>query len=284
MHEKRLDEYLSYLAVERGLSTNTTEAYRRDLTYFFDFLSKPLTEITRFDVNLYILNLREKSYTPTSVTRKTASLRGFFRWCCANEYLKTNPTQTLELPKIPKKLPKVLTSNEIQELLKEDLNKCERMIFELLYGCGLRVSELVNLQINNIDLKGKFLSCTGKGSKDRIVPFGTFAAEAIKEYLKVRDYALLKYNKETKLLLINNRGKNISRQDIYKFISKLGSKINKHVSPHTLRHSFATHLLENGADLRVVQELLGHSDVATTQLYTHISKKRLKDVYFAING
>ena len=154
----------------------------------------------------------------------------------------------------------------------------------MLYGCGLRVSELANLNITDIDIRSKYVKCYGKGSKERLVPFGEKAKTALKKYLKQREIIVLenKLDKNKRLLLKDN-GKNITRQDIYNFIKKQGEKIHKHISPHTLRHSFATHLLENGADLRVVQELLGHSDVSTTQLYTHITKKRLKEVYFAIN-
>lgn len=282
-----LSEYLDFLEIEKGLAKNTLDAYRRDITEFFDFCYekniKDVNNVQRSDINNFILQLREKKYTTTSITRKIASFRGFFKWGCANEILTKNPTLTLEQPKLPKRLPKVLTIPEIQEILKEDLSLQERLIFELLYDCGLRVSELVNLEINDIDINGKFLSCTGKGSKDRIVPFGSKAVETIKNYLPQRDYLVMKYKLNTKRLIINEHGREITRQEVYAFISNQGKKIHKHISPHTLRHSFATHLLENGADLRVVQELLGHSDVATTQLYTHISKKRLKDVYFAIN-
>ena len=154
---------------------------------------------------------------------------------------------------------------------------------ELLYGCGLRVSELVNLKLNNIDINSRYIQCYGKGSKERIVPFGHKALDAIKKYMKLRDLRTLK-NPDTKKFFIKENGQEITRQDVYNFIRAQGEKIHKHISPHTLRHSFATHLLENGADLRVVQELLGHSDVSTTQLYTHITKKRLKEVYFAINN
>ena len=146
------------------------------------------------------------------------------------------------------------------------------------------MSELVNLKTTDYDLKGKFLECTGKGSKDRLVPLGKKAVEAIKNYLPERDYLLQKYNLNTKQFLINEKGKKVNRQEVYTLIHELGKKLHKSISPHTLRHTFATHLIENGADLRVVQELLGHSNVSTTQLYTHISKKRLKEVYFAING
>ncbi len=283
-----LSEYLEYLEVEKGLAQNTLEAYRRDLTSFLDFCKSrkvsDIADIERTDLNSFILKLREDNYNPTSVTRKIASLRGFFKWFCANEYGTKNPAQTLEQPKLPKHLPKVMTIEELNQILNTNLTEEETLIVELLYGCGLRVSELVNLQLNNIDIKSKYIQCYGKGSKERIVPFGEKAKAALKKYLKVRDLIILK-NKlvDNKILFLKDDGKQITRQDVYNFIKKQGEKIHKHISPHTLRHSFATHLLENGADLRVVQELLGHSDVSTTQLYTHITKKRLKEVYFAIN-
>lgn len=284
MNVQVLSEYLEYLEIEKGLSENTIEAYRRDLSDFLDFCDMDVTEVQRNNLNSYIRNLSEKEYSATSVMRKIASLRGFFKWLCASEICKTNPTLTLEQPKVPKRLPKVMTVQEIETILNENLNKRERVIVELLYGCGLRVSELVNLKVNDFDIKAKYLQTTGKGSKDRIVPLGSKAISAIKDYMQERDFTLKKFRIDTKNLLVNEHGKNLSRQDVYNFIKEQGKKIHKHISPHTLRHSFATHLLENGADLRIVQELLGHSDVATTQLYTHISKKRLKEVYFAINN
>jgi integrase/recombinase XerD len=197
--------------------------------------------------------------------------------------LKKNPASTLEQPKTPHKLPKVISIKEIEELLRSDLNTVQTVIIELLYSCGLRVSELVNLKINDIDLKSKYIRCTGKGSKERIIPLGERAKEVLKNYYPERDMVVKKYNLTTKRLLITDIGRVLNRQDIYNLIHQKGKLIHKNISPHTLRHTFATHLLENGADLRVVQELLGHSDVSTTQLYTHISKKRLKDVYFSIN-
>ncbi|PWL80022.1 site-specific tyrosine recombinase XerD [Candidatus Gastranaerophilales bacterium] len=283
-----LSQYLDFLEIERGLSQNTIDAYRRDLTEFLEFcLSRNIEEINKIErihISGYILKLHENKLNPTSIMRKTASLRGFFKWLCANEICEKNPALTLEPPKVPQKLPKVITAEEINIILSENLNKREKVILELLYGCGLRVSELVNLKIHDIDISAKYLQCTGKGSKERIVPIGSKALHAIKMYTKERDFILQKTRKTSKNLLLTEEGKNITRQEVYNFIHKLGEKIHKSISPHTLRHTFATHLLENGADLRVVQELLGHSDVSTTQLYTHISKKRLKEVYFAING
>lgn len=290
MEIQLLAEYLEYIEVEKGLSINTVEAYRRDLSDFLEFCTekygyRELADIKRNHINSYILKLREDDYTPCSVVRKIASLRGFFKWLCANEFVNSNPALTIEQPKLPKRLPKVMTVEEVTKILNADLNKTQALIVELLYGCGLRVSELVNLKLNNIDINSKYIQCYGKGSKERIVPFGKKAQSALKKYLKHRDLIVLK-NKlsDTKILFLKDDGKFITRQDIYNFIRIQGEKIHKHISPHTLRHSFATHLLENGADLRVVQELLGHSDVSTTQLYTHITKKRLKEVYFAINN
>lgn len=280
-----LSEYLDYLTIEKGLSQNTLEAYERDLSSFFNFCNNyELEKIQRTQINSYIRDLHEKKYSATSITRKIASIRGFFKWACANEFLKSNPALTLEQPKIPQKLPKVISVEEIENILSQNLTKLEKVIIELLYGCGLRVSELVNLKTNNYDLKNKYLECTGKGSKDRIVPLGKKAIQAIQKYLPEREFYINKFNLNTKQLLINDKGKTVTRQEIYTLIHEKGKNLHKTISPHTLRHSFATHLLENGADLRVVQELLGHSDVSTTQLYTHISKKRLKEVYFSINN
>lgn len=288
MSIQTLSEYLEYMEVEKGLSSNTIDAYRRDLTAFLELCAvlgaEELTQIQRTHVSSYIMDLRDKKYSPTSVMRKVASLRGFFKWLCANEICILNPTLTLEQPKIPRKLPKIMSISEIETILREDLTKVQRLIIELLYDCGLRVSELVELKINNIDLNGNYLRCRGKGSKERLVPFGKKAKEALCEYFIQRDFLVKKYCLDTKNLLISDSGNYLNRQDVYNFIHEQGKKINKNISPHTLRHSFATHLLENGADLRIVQELLGHADVSTTQLYTHISKKRLKEVYFSINN
>lgn len=283
-----LSEYLEFLEVEKGLSENTIEAYRRDLTDFLAFCenhgTEDLNSVKRTEINSYVLKMHDENFTATTIVRKIASLRGFFKWLCANEYCKSDPTLTLEQPKLPKRLPKVMTVQEIEEILSRHLDELHSLILELLYGCGLRVSELVNININDIDIKAKYLRCMGKGSKERLVPLGKKAVIAVKKFLPVREYNLKKNNIVAKRLLVNDKGRILTRQDIYTFIHEQGEKIHKHISPHTLRHSFATHLIENGADLRVVQELLGHSDVATTQLYTHISKKRLKEVYFAING
>lgn len=280
-----IGEYLEYLELEKGLSQNTLDAYRRDLESFSDSLEvEDISSVDRIMINSYVRTLREKKYAPTSIIRKVASLRGFFKWVTSVGILEKNPAATLEQPKVPQRLPKVITVKEIEDMLHNNLTPLEHVIMELLYSCGLRVSELVNLKINDIDLASKYVRCFGKGSKERIIPIGETAKQTVKEYLPQRDLLIKKYNLNTKRLLILENGRMITRQDVYTFIHTQGKLINKNISPHTLRHSFATHLLENGADLRIVQELLGHSDVSTTQLYTHISKKRLKEVYFSINN
>lgn len=280
--------YLEYLEIERGLAYNTILAYRSDLYSLCEFLNKQNIEekkdISRFHLNLYIKNLYDNKYTPRSITREIASIKGFFNWLSINEIISHNPSLSIEQPKLPKKLPKVLTMKEITELLESSMTNLNKAVLELLYACGLRVSELADIQLNNIDLNAKFVRCTGKGSKERIIPIGKKACDAIKNYLHDREYITKKNNLKSRYCFIKENGRKLTRQDVYVFINNLGKNIDKDISPHTIRHSFATHLLENGADLRVVQELLGHSDVSTTQLYTHISKKRLKEIYFSINN
>ena len=283
-----ISQYLEYLEIERGLADNTLLAYRSDLYSLSDFLLsidvQELCSISRMHLNMYIKSLYDKKYTPRSITREIASIKGFFKWLSINEVIKHNPALAVEQPRLPKRLPKVLSMKEINELLDSGMSILDKAVLELLYAAGLRVSELADIQLNNIDLNARYLRCTGKGSKERIVPIGKKACVSIKKYLEERDYILKKYNLKSKYCFIKENGKKLTRQDVYVFINSLGKNINKDISPHTIRHSFATHLLENGADLRVVQELLGHSDVSTTQLYTHISKKRLKDIYFSINN
>ena len=278
-------EYLEYLEIEKGLSLNTLNAYRCDLEDFCDaFDIYNVDEVDRITLNNYIRRLKEKKFAATSVIRKVASLRGFFKWAYSTGIITKNPASTIEQPRVPKRLPKVVTLKEVEEMLHNNLKAEEHVILELLYSCGLRVSELVNLKVNDIDLASKYVRCTGKGSKERIIPIGEEAKKVVQDYLPLRTLAVKKYKLDTKNLLVSANGKTYTRQDVYYLIHEQGKLINKNISPHTLRHSFATHLLENGADIRIVQELLGHSDVSTTQLYTHISKKHLKEVYFSINS
>ena len=288
MFLENLSNYTDYLSMERGLSNNTENAYRTDLLEFIDFLDKnsinSFDDIKRSHINAYVRELRKNNLAPTSVSRKIASLRGWFKWMMSMNLIKHDPTVSLEQPKLSKHLPKVLSIHEVDILLSQNLPKLERAILEVLYATGLRVSELANLKLSSVNLKHAYVKCFGKGSKERIVPIGKIAKDAINDYLAERNANITAAGTTSDYLFVHTDGRKISRQDIYLIIKNLGEKVlNKHITPHTLRHSFATHMLENGADLRVVQELLGHSDVATTQLYTHVSKKRLKDVYFSIN-
>lgn len=284
-----ISEYLNWLEVDRGLSKNTLEAYENDILEFFDYFKEieSLQEIKRSHFSKYTLFLSEKEIKASSITRKIASIKGFFRYICANREILSNPALAVSAPKIPKKLPKVISYDEIEKLLKTHLSTKEKAVFELLYATGLRVSELVNLSVKNVDFKNNLIKTTGKGSKERIVPIGKKAKNALAKYTAERELLIKgKFGSKGKVdfLFLNDKCGKISRQWVYNFIKKQGEIIHKSISPHTIRHSFATHLLENGADLRAVQELLGHSSVVTTQLYTHISKKRLKEVYFKING
>ncbi len=283
-----VSSYLSYLEIERGLSKNTINAYQSDLFSFFNFLYSQdlnfkLEDIKRKDLSSYTKFLARNDFLPSSITRKIASIKGFFKYLCSNRDIKTNPSISIVSPKMPKRLPKVLTVKEINEILKYELNDTDAAIIELLYSAGIRVSELVDLELKNVDLNQKIIKVFGKGSKERIVPINLRCMRILKKYLVIRELTALKFDSKPYLFL-NNKGEKITRQSVYKLIRRQGELINKKISPHTLRHSFATHLLENGADLRVVQELLGHSSIVTTQLYTHISKKTLREVYFNING
>ena len=268
-----ISEYLNWLEVERGLSRNTIDAYKNDLIGFFDYFQniENLDEIKRNNFSEYTMFLASNNISASSITRKIASIKGFFKYVSANREIKANPALAINSPKLPKRLPKVITFEEIKKLLNNRLTVKEKAVFELLYATGLRVSELVNLEIKNVDFKNNLIKTTGKGSKERFVPVGKKAKAALNEYLKQRELILkTKFgsNYKENAIFINDNGKKITRQWVYNFIKKQGETI----------------LLENGADLRAVQELLGHSSVVTTQLYTHISKKRLKEIYFQING
>ncbi len=284
-----VSDYLSYLEIERGLSKNTIAAYKNDLYLFLEFLNgiSEIESIKRHHLSDYIKYLGANGHNTATITRKIASIKGFFRYLCSVKEIKANPALSITSPKVSKKLPKVMSTDEIEKLFKEKMDTRELAVFELLYTTGLRVSELVELDIKNIDLKNNTIRTIGKGSKERVIPIGTKAKTALKNYLKEREMTLKLSNsrkKEEGKVFLNNFAEKITRQWVYSFIRGLGDIIHKSISPHTIRHTFATHLLENGADLRVVQELLGHANIVTTQLYTHISKKHLKDVYFAING
>lgn len=272
--------------MERGLSQNTILAYQTDLIAFFNYLESEkeviLNELKRKDFSLYTKYLARNEINPSTITRKIASIKGLFKYLCNKRIIKTNPAISITPPKLPKRLPKVLTVSELDKILKEKLDLADFAIVELLYSAGIRVSELTELELRNLDLAQNMIKVFGKGSKERLVPIGKKCSETLKKYLKKRELIALKYNSKPYLFL-NSDGTKITRQKVYKLIHSLGNVVGKNISPHTIRHSFATHLLERGADLRVVQELLGHASIVTTQLYTHISKKTLKEVYFKIN-
>lgn len=284
----KISEYLNFLEIERGLSENTVLAYKNDLFLLAEYFTEtPLEEITRRDLSAYIKSLSESNLTSSTITRKIAAIKGFFRYLYNKREINSNPSLSISCPKLSKRLPKVISLDEIEKIFTEKMTQRQAAVFELLYATGLRVSELCELEIKNVDFKNNTIKTIGKGSKERVIPLGSKAKTALKNYLKEREMVLNLSNSAKKApnkVFVNDLGEKITRQKVYEFIKHLGTLINKSISPHTIRHSFATHLLENGADLRVVQELLGHSNIVTTQLYTHISKKHLRDVYFAING
>lgn len=281
--------FLEYLQVEKGYSPHTVAAYRNDLQKFFCYLkTKGLTElsaVSRDQLAAYIFSLRKNSASGATIARQIASLRGFFRFLCLENVLKFDPSVNLETPKLAKKLPRVLSTLEMDKLLSDpsDMNPLslrDKAMLELLYATGMRVSELVNLDLKLVDLEIGYVRCTGKGDKERLIPLGRVAARWIKAYLEYGRPHLLK-KKTLNAVFLNNIGGRLTRQGFWKIIKKHAQNrgITTDITPHTLRHSFATHLLANGADLRSVQELLGHADVATTQIYTHLTKSRLKEVY-----
>ncbi|MCX7796142.1 MAG: site-specific tyrosine recombinase XerD [bacterium] len=276
-----IEKFLSFLSYERGYSQNTLSSYKIDLVELSDFLNEKessLIKASKDDLVQFINMLSERGFTNNTIIRKLASIRTFFKYLLSEGMIEEDLVSFLDTPKKEKKIPKVLFEDQIkklleQPLLQEERYARERSILELLYSCGLRVSEIVNLTINDINLEEGFVRIKGKGNKERIVPLGSKAISAINEYLKQR-----KHIKEKKLFL-NSRNKGLSRQSVWLIVKQFANNVGLDISPHTLRHSFATHLLDNGADLRVVQELLGHSSISTTQIYTHVSNKRLKEEF-----
>ncbi len=287
--EKQLQEYTNYLAVEKGLSKNTLESYRRDLKKFVTFLTK--TEVTdpgAIDsdvINLFLAELKNNNNAASTISRTIASIRSFFNFLMEEGFLDDNPALELESPKIEKKLPRVLTTDEIDRLLGQPRpgdhkGLRDKAMLELLYASGIRVSELIDLNLSDFDPRVGYLRCKGKGQKERIVPIGSMAINYVDEYMTNARAKLCKNNGET-ALFVNQHGNRMTRQGFWKILKKyaLKSKIEGEITPHTIRHSFATHLLENGADLRSVQEMLGHSDITTTQVYTQITRKKIREVY-----
>ena len=287
--EKQINNYMNYLAVEKGLSKNTLESYRRDLLKFIAFMNqnqinKP-EEVDREALNIFIADLKKKGRATSTISRCIASIRSFFNFLLQEGLIDKNPTIELESPKLEKKLPRVLTTGEVDRLLAqpvvgENNGLRDKAMLELLYASGIRVSELVSLNISDFDPRVGFLRCSGKGMKERIVPIGSLAINSVNNYLAGTRPRLLKSNGE-KSLFVNQHGNRMTRQGFWKILKKYARKsnINGEITPHTLRHSFATHLLENGADLRSVQEMLGHSDISTTQIYTQITRRKIREIY-----
>lgn len=284
-----VDEFLDYLIVEKGLSENTREAYGSDLYKFIAYLEekkiKDVNNVTRGDITDYLMHEKEKGINPNSLSRNLVSIRMFFRFLVINNYLEQDITNVLDSPRLWKILPEVLSEQEVEKLLKAPDTRTkyglrDKAIIELMYAAGLRVSELVNLNMSDINIDVGFLRCMGKGSKERIIPLGRPAIMALNNYLKKTRAGFMK-DLLAGNVFVTQRGKFFTRQGIWKLIKiyARSSGIKKTITPHTLRHSFATHLLSNGADLRVVQELLGHSDITTTQIYTHVDRNRLKSIH-----
>jgi integrase/recombinase XerD len=286
---KLIERFIHYLAVERGLALNTLESYQRDLTQYVTFLERSnisdLNQTRRANIIAYLADMQRKGRATSTISRNLASLRAFYSFLLRDGLIDGDPTTNLESPKIEKRLPKVLTVSEVEALLEgPDYGTVagirDKAMLELLYATGIRVSELVSLNLSDVNLNMGFLKCYGKGSKERIIPLGSVALKTVSDYV-MRSRVKLMRDQSEESLFLNHHGQRLSRQGFWKIIKKYANaaRINKEITPHTLRHSFATHLLENGADLRAVQEMLGHADISTTQIYTHLTKSRLKEVY-----
>ncbi len=278
-----IDEFIDYLRFEKKYSENTISSYTLDLKKFTNYIKKDYDKIKKEDIQKYIQNL-SKEESSLSVSRTISTLKSFYKFLEINKYTKTNPLTLISNPKQPKTLPKVLSEKEVNKLLdinlKTDFDYRNKAMLELMYGSGLRVSELINLNVNDIDVNNCTVRIFGKGSKERIIPLNEYATEAINNYILYHRTALFKHG-ENNYLFLNNHGNKMTRQGFFKILKKLAKEknIKTEFSPHTLRHSFATHLLKYGADLRSIQELLGHSDISTTQIYTHITNEKLQKNY-----
>lgn len=284
-----LKEYIYYLRRRKGLSENTIKAYERDLEDYLNHLIKyrnivDIKNVNRRDILAYLKTLSKNDIKAVSITRKLSSIKGFHEFMLKENIVSEDVSYDIKTPKLEKNLPNVLTVDEIIKLMElvsgdEPLSLRNLALLELIYGSGLRVSELLNLNLQDIHFNAKYVKIIGKGKKERIVPINDMSIKAIKNYLANGRVHLVK--EENNILFLNQYGNKLSRQGFFKILKKLASNagINKEISPHTLRHSFATHLLENGIDLRSLQELLGHEDISTTQIYTHISKSHLKESY-----
>jgi tyrosine recombinase xerD len=289
--QEALAEYIIYLKIERGLSANTVTSYKRDIEKYLTFLMEKkitqLDEVSRFEILDFLQTLRQSGAADNSIIRMVSSLRKFHQYVKRESIVSDDPMQLIDTPKKASTLPKAISPQAVEQLLEAPdtttpLGVRDRTILELMYATGLRISELVNLKLSDMHLTMGFIQTMGKGEKERIIPLGEFANQWLEYYLDGARVYLQDQSPETsEYVFLNSRGKSLSRQGVWKKVKQLALEagIDQNVTPHTLRHSFATHLLENGADLRMVQELLGHADISTTQIYTHITKTRLKQVY-----
>ncbi len=288
-YHQHLDQYQTFLVIEKGLSEKTIAAYSADLMKFGRFLEKQkATVVQGIDTGLiltYLIQLRAQGLSARSRARHLVSLRGFFKFLTHEKIIEKNPAKPIDLPKTGLHLPDVLSVVEVETLINApDHNKPEGLrdaaMLELLYGAGLRVSELILLEMNGINQEAGFVRVFGKGAKERVVPVGRMALDAVRDYLD-RSRPLLLKNRPSIYLFITRRGSAMTRQSFWHLIGRYGrlTKLNKKITPHSLRHSFATHLLEGGADLRTVQMMLGHADISTTQIYTHVAQRQLMEAH-----
>jgi integrase/recombinase XerD len=290
---KALEDFLTYLAVEKGGSANTIAAYRNDLQQLADFIrSRPGTDgwgaLDRAMIQDFILDLKQRGYTETSVARKVAALRSFFAFLSAEGKVANNPAEGLTSPRVGKSLPKAISPNEVDELLEQPARRSipearrDRAMLELLYATGMRVTELVSLDITNLNLdpRAPYVRCSGKGAKERTIPIHDQAVEALTDYLE-EGRALLVRNPREQALFVNRRGERLTRQGFWLILKGYARSANlsESITPHTLRHSFATHMLRGGMPLRNVQEMLGHANISTTQVYTHLTSDHVREVY-----
>ncbi len=282
-----LDEYINlfctYLLIDKNYSQNTIDSYKRDMVMFDKFANKKINSINTESIKDYLKYLKDNNHNERSIVRNISTLRSFYKFLIINNYINENPMENISTFKIAKKLPDVLSIEDVNKILDikitDNYSIRNKAMLELMYASGLRVSELVNLKTYDIDINEDIVRTIGKGSKERIIPIGDYAKEAVSNYLSIRHTFLKKEIND--YLFLNNHGKKMTRQGFFKIIKSIAKEknIKKEISPHTLRHSFATHMINNGADLRTIQELLGHSDISTTQIYTHISTEKLKNTF-----
>ncbi|MFA1821617.1 site-specific tyrosine recombinase XerD [Virgibacillus oceani] len=285
-----VEDFFHYLLIERGLSENTLISYKRDLKQYTIYIDKTAQKseweyVTRNDIVHFLHSVKDSGKSAATISRNISSIRAFHQFLIREQLVTSDASLHLEIPKKERKLPDILSVAEVDKLLSvkgtSPLHTRNTAMLELLYATGLRVSELITLKVSDLHLTMGFVQCFGKGSKERIVPLGDTAKNAVEEYLNNTRNKLLKNNRDSQVLFVNHHGNQLTRQGFWKVLKRVSTDagITKAITPHTLRHSFATHLLENGADLRIVQEMLGHEDIATTQIYTHVTKGRLKDIY-----